>query len=84
MSSNNNRKKHNKSKLKFKGNVPKARVEMEFDVENGMPLGYRKVDHVVGNKVYHPTKGWRPIIQYAPQLLLDKLFKQIGLSIYNN
>lgn len=80
--SNNNRKKH-KSTIKFK-QVPKARVEMEFDVENGLPRGYRKVDHVLGNKVYHPTKGWRPIIQYAPHLLLDKLFKSIGLTIYSN
>lgn len=77
-------KKRNKSKVNVKWGkeVPKAKVEFET-LPDGTPVGFRKVDHVIGNCVYHPTKGWKTIIQYHPQLLLHKLFQRIGLQIYS-
>lgn len=64
----------------FKGNVPKAPVERD---EQGNFL--RTADHVRGNGVYNPRKGWRVQRQYNPHALLNSLMMKLGLaSMYQN
>lgn len=69
----------------FKGNIPKAIVEIDRHPETQRILFSRKVDHVIGNAVYHPTKGYRKVRQYNPHTLLNSLLVSIGLnSMYPN
>ena len=29
--------------------------------EEGKVIGVRKTDHMIGNALYHPTRGWRKV-----------------------
>jgi hypothetical protein len=76
------------SKLKnikgFKKEVPKALLDIVRNPDTQRIISIRKMDHVVGNSVYHPTKGWRKIRQYNPHTLLSNLLVGIGLNpLYN-
>lgn len=72
------RNKHNVSGG-FKGNTPAMKTEMEYN-EDGVPVGYRRVDQERGNGVYHPTLGWRKKRVFYQHLLLNSLLRKIGLN----
>ena len=67
----------------FKGNTPPMKVELEYKLmEDGtkVPVGSRRVDTVIGNGIFHPTKSWRKVRQYRPHTLLSELLTKIGLQ----
>lgn len=79
------------SKLKnklFKGNTPKAPVELTKNAD-GVIIGARRVQHIrtVNGRqyVYNPTKGWKKVPEYKTHYLLNKLFVNSGLgTIYSD
>jgi hypothetical protein len=76
------------SKLKnikgFKKEVPKALLDIVRDPDTQRPISIRQMDHVIGNSVYHPTKGWRKVRQYNPHTLLNDLWVGINLQPFYN
>jgi hypothetical protein len=69
-------KRHNHGiKGSFRGNVPQKLVERD---ENGKFL--RESSHVIGNGVYHPTRGWKKIRAFNQHILLNSLLVKLGLS----
>lgn len=59
----------------FKGNVPPKLVVRD---EDGKFL--HESSHVIGNGVYHPTKGFRTIRAFNQHILLNSLLMKIGLN----
>jgi hypothetical protein len=78
----NKRNAHNVSSG-FKGNIPKAKVvkDIRLDKEgNEVVVGFRTEDHIRGDGIYHPTKGFRKVRQYTPHAVLNTLLRRIGLT----
>jgi hypothetical protein len=58
----------------FKTNVPPQPSEWD---KNGNFL--RKSSHVIGNGVYHPTKGFRKLRAFNQHIVLNSSLAKIGL-----
>ncbi len=73
------RNKH-KTNVKFKA-VPKARLNIIRDPDTHRIIHFNKMDHVIGNAVYHPTKGFRRVRKEHGYKTLIDLFNNIGINL---
>lgn len=66
-----------KGKNLFKGNVPKAKIEVSVDKEGLVTK--RKVDHMRKGYVYNPTKGFKKTWDYPQSILMNSLLLRFGI-----
>ena len=61
----------------FKGNVPKAKIEVSVNKEGLVTK--RKVDHMRKGYVYNPTRGWIKVWQDPQSILMNSLLLRFGI-----